>query len=242
MNILDLLTYDTEREAHTTRIYGVVVGVVTNNEDPEKLGRVKVRFPWLNDEDESTWARIATLRAKQNVGTWFLPDVDDEVLVAFEHGDVRFPYVIGGLWNGVDTPPRDNADGKNNEMVIRSKLGHEFVFYDDANKGHIQLKTEQGHEIMLDDSAGSEKITIKDKTGDNSLTFDSAASTIEIKSGAKVVIVAAQEMEIKADSSLSIEARSIEIKGDSIKIESSGPMDVKSSAMLTVKGSLVQIN
>lgn len=242
MNILDLLSVDTEREAHTTRIYGVVVGIVTNNQDPDGLGRVKVRFPWLNDADESAWARIVTLRAKKNVGTWFLPDVEDEVLVAFEHGDVRFPYVLGALWNGVDTPPRDNGDGANNEMVIRSKLGHELVFSDEDSKGHIKMTTAAGHEITLDDASGSENITIKDKTGGNSMTFDSANNTIEIKSGAKVVIVAASEMEFKTDSSLSIEARSIEMKGDSVKIESSGPMEVKSSAMLTIKGSLVQIN
>lgn len=242
MNLFDLLTPEAARRAQTTQIYGVVVGVVTNNQDPEKLGRVKVRFPWLNDEDESAWARVVTLRAKKNVGTWFLPDVDDEVLVAFEHGDVRFPYVLGGLWNGVDTPPRDNEDGKNNEMVIRSKLGHEFVISDEDGKGRMQLKTAEGHEILLDDTAGSEKITITDKNGENSLVFDSAKNEIEIKSGAKVVIVAASEMSFKADSSLSIEARSIEIKGDSVKIESGGPAEVKSSAMLTLKGAMVQIN
>ena len=97
MNLLDMLSPETERDTQTDKIFGVVVGIVTNNEDPEKLGRVKVRFPWLSDDNESHWARIATLRARLNVGTWFLPDVDDEVLVAFEHGDVRFPHVLGDL-------------------------------------------------------------------------------------------------------------------------------------------------
>lgn len=237
-----MLTIETEREAHVDKIFGVVVGIVTNNEDPEKLGRVRVRFPWLSEDNESNWARIATLRAKANVGTWFLPDVDDEVLVAFEHGDVRFPYVLGGLWNGVDTPPRDNADGKNYEMVIRSKLGHEVILYDEDGKGYVEIKTAAGHDIKLDDTSGSEKITIADKSGNNTMTFDSSANSVEIKSGAKIIVQAASEMQIKADASLSIQSSQIEIKGDMIKIESSGPLDVKSSAMLTLKGSLVQIN
>jgi uncharacterized protein involved in type VI secretion and phage assembly len=140
MNILDLLLPETESESRAGKIFGVVVGVVTNNQDPEKMGRVKVRFPWLNETDESHWARVATLMAGKDRGTWFLPEVDDEVLVAFGHGDVRFPYVVGALWNGVDTPPRDNDDGKNNERVVKSRLGHELIFGDEGGKGRWRLR------------------------------------------------------------------------------------------------------
>jgi uncharacterized protein involved in type VI secretion and phage assembly len=133
MNLAELLQYPEGQAAHDGRVFGVVVGVVTNNQDPDKLGRVKVRFPWLSQDDESYWARIAVLMAGNNRGAWFLPEVDDEVLVAFEHGDVRMPYVLGALWNGVDAPPRDNSDGKNNQRVIRSRSGHELVFNDDSD-------------------------------------------------------------------------------------------------------------
>ena len=83
----------------------VVVGRVVNNKDTEGLGRVKVKFEWLSDLNESAWARIAAPTAGKDRGIYFLPEIDDEVLVAFAHGDVRFPYVIGSLWNGVDVPP-----------------------------------------------------------------------------------------------------------------------------------------
>jgi uncharacterized protein involved in type VI secretion and phage assembly len=84
------------------RITGVVIGIVTNNQDPDRLGRVKVRFPWLSGGTESHWARVATPMAGNGRGLYFLPEVDDEVLVLFERGDVRFPFVIGALWNGKD--------------------------------------------------------------------------------------------------------------------------------------------
>ena len=84
------------------RFYGVVVGIVTNNQDPDNMHRVKVRFPWLNQDHESNWARVATSMAGNGRGAYFLPEVDDEVLVAFEHGLIDQPYVIGSLWNGKD--------------------------------------------------------------------------------------------------------------------------------------------
>jgi len=160
MNILDLITAAAQQPG-TDRIYGVVVGVVTNNQDPDKLGRVKVRLPWLTGDYESNWARVATLMAGKERGSFFLPEVDDEVLLAFEHGDVRFPYVIGALWNGVDKPPRTNADGKNNQRAIKSRQGHELIFDDSDGKEQVEIHTKAGHQILLDDSSGQEKITIK---------------------------------------------------------------------------------
>ena len=84
---------------------GVVIGLVTNNQDPDGQGRVKVKFPWLSDDQESNWARLAMPMAGKNRGLFLLPEVGDEVLVMFEQGDVNHPYVIGAVWNGADTPP-----------------------------------------------------------------------------------------------------------------------------------------
>src|ERR1700750_1699162 len=91
--------------AAPTRLHGVVIGIVTNNQDPDGMHRVKVRFPWLNLDDESHWARVATPMAGDKRGAYFLPEPDDEVLVAFEHGSLEHPYVIGSLWNGKDKAP-----------------------------------------------------------------------------------------------------------------------------------------
>src|SRR5262249_55069754 len=120
--LLDLLM--TRQGDERDRIYGVVVGVVTNNQDPDKLGRVKVKFPWLSADHESGWARIACPMAGNGRGFFFLPEVDDEVLIAFEHGRVEFPYVVGSLYNGKDKPPGDNGDGKNNLRSLKSRSGH----------------------------------------------------------------------------------------------------------------------
>lgn len=235
MNILDLLQPpEPESGSRAGKVYGVVVGVVTNNQDPEGMGRVKVRFPWLNQTDESNWARVATMMTGKDRGTWFLPEVEDEVLVAFEHGSVEFPYVIGSLWNGKDTPPRDNADGQNNERVIRTRLGHELVFGDKDGEGKVEIKTKAGHQILLDDASGSEKITLVDKSGNNKIELDSAAGSVAVTGDMKLSIKA-QQIEITADTSLTLKSQQIEISADAAAT-------VKSSSMLTLKGSLVKIN
>ena len=235
MNFLDLLlSPEVKAESRAGKVYGVVVGVVTNNQDPEKMGRVKVKFPWLNDTDESNWARVATMMAGQDRGTWFLPEVDDEVLVAFEHGDVQFPYVIGSLWNGKDTPPRDNADGKNNERVIKSRAGHELIFGDEDGKEKVEIKTKAGHQLLLDDTSGSEKITVVDKSGSNKIEMDSAAGNVSLTAQTKLSLKAMQ-IEITADSSLTMKGAQVEISADA-------DLKVQSNAMLTLKGALVKIN
>src|ERR1700712_2160187 len=105
------------------RWYGCHVALVTSLVDPDSQGRIKVTLPWSADgkgERYDAWARVATLFAGNNRGSWFMPDVDDEVLVVFEGGDVRRPCVIGGLWNGTDAPPA-SADANNVKKVIRSR-------------------------------------------------------------------------------------------------------------------------
>ena len=212
---------DVEAESRNSGINGVVVGIVTNNNDPQGMGRVRVRFPWRGDDDESYWARVATLMAGEDRGTFFLPEVDDEVLVAFDHGNINHPYVIGALWNGVDTPPETNADGKNNIRTIKSRSGHEIIFDDnhEQNSEKIVIHTNAGHTILLDDSAGAEKIEIKDKTDNNKITIDSVQNSINIESA----------MELK-------------IKANVVEIEGTTSLTLKSNAALTIQGLPVKIN
>lgn len=234
MNMIELLSKDLDHHERAGKIFGVVIGVVTNNQDPDKLGRVKVSFPWLDDQDESNWARIATTMAGNNRGTFFLPEVDDEVLVAFDHGNVEKPYVIGALWNGVDAPVRDNADGKNNLRVIRSRAGHEVILNDEAGKEQVEIKTKAGHQFLLDDTSGSEKIAIVDKSGNNKIEIDSAQNSIAISAQTKITLKA-PTVEITADTEMTVKSAKVEISSD-------GPATLKSSAMLTIKGSMVKIN
>lgn len=211
MSLLDLI----EEKKTESKVYGVVIGIVTNNNDPENLGRVKVKFPWLSSDDESNWARVASPMAGKERGMTFLPEVDDEVLVAFEFGDINMPYVIGSLWNGVDKPPYGNDDGKNNIRIIKSR---------------------SGHVIKLDDTEGEGKIEISDKENKNMIIID-----IKEK---KISLTSEKDIEISApNGKVTIEAQDIEAKATaSAKIEASSTMDLKASGTMTVKGATVNIN
>jgi uncharacterized protein involved in type VI secretion and phage assembly len=213
VNLFEALTE--ERDEQATRVSGVVVGVVTNNRDPDGMGRVKVRFPWLSDQDESNWARVASPMAGKERGCYFLPEVDDEVLVAFEHGDVRFPYVVGALWNGKDAPPATNDDGKNSVRVIKSR---------------------SGHVVRLTDEDGKEKIEIVDKSTKNSIVFDTSQNTITITSDKDIVLAAAQ-------GTIKLDAQQVEIKSSAgTKIEAGANMDLKATGQTNVKGATVNLN
>lgn len=200
---------------------GVAVGIVTNNQDPDGLGRVKLKFPWRGSGDESHWARVATLMAGPEMGSFFLPEVGDEVLVAFEHGEVEHPFVVGCLWNGRQKPPDSNADGKNNIRIIKSRSGHEIILDDNSEqkKEKIEIRTRAGHRIVLDDAAGAEKIEIVDKAGSNSIIIDSVRNSITIECG----------MQLK-------------LKANTVEIEGSASLTLKSNAALTIQGLPVKIN
>lgn len=188
MNGLDLLMPNNQNH----HFYGVTVGLVTNNQDPEGLGRVKVKFPWLSGAEESYWARVVSLMAGNDRGIYFLPEVDDEVLVAFEQGDMSFPYILGAVWNGKDKPPVNNDDGKNNQRLIKSR---------------------SGHIIVLDDTDGEEKIIIKDKTGNNQIVIDSKENTMNIKVDKDLTIETKGKISLKSsDDDISIECKNLSIK------------------------------
>jgi uncharacterized protein involved in type VI secretion and phage assembly len=216
MNLLEVLADpDAQQDARNHR-YGVVIGVVSNNKDPDKLGRVKVKFPWLVDDDESDWARIVAPMAGAGYGVSFLPAVGDEVLIAFAHGDPRAPYVVGGLWNGKDKPPSEKDGDGNNRLLI--------------------IKSRSNHVIILDDTPGSEKIRIEDKTGGNKLVIDSSAKTLSIQVDG--------DIQLKASSGkIVLDAQSVEIKASQdAKVTAGSTLDIKGSAATTIKGTPVNIN
>lgn len=211
-SLIDTLAPGTGQGSGKT--YGVVVGIVTNNQDPDKMGRVKVKFPWLSDDQESWWARIATPMAGGSRGAYFLPEVNDEVLVAFEHGDMRFPYVVGALWNGKDSPPTTNDDGQNNIREIKSR---------------------SGHIIRLDDTSGNEKIEILDKTGSNSLTIASSDNSITLTCNGRMKLQA-MGIDISSQADINIEAQT------TMAVKAGATMDVNANAIMTIKGAMVKIN
>jgi uncharacterized protein involved in type VI secretion and phage assembly len=161
------------------RWFGVYPALVSENSDPDGLGRIKVRLPWAPDaggEKYEAWARVATLMAGRNRGSWFMPDVDDEVLVAFEAGDPRRPYVVGALWNGTDTPPA-GADpaATNHRKVLRSRSGLTITMDDADFQPQLTLETPAGQRLTLADGDG--RIEIRDANG-NSIVLGAAGVTV----------------------------------------------------------------
>jgi uncharacterized protein involved in type VI secretion and phage assembly len=188
--------------------YGVTIGLVTNNKDPDKLGRVKVKFPWLSEQEESNWARVLSPMAGAGRGFYFLPEVNDEVLVAFEHGQVEFPYVLGALWNGKDKPPGNNDDGKNNQRLIKSR---------------------SGHVIILDDTEGKEQIIIRDKTQKNEIVIDSKTNAMTIKVEQDLSI------ETKGKISLKSSGGDLAIECNNLNIQAKQNCEIKANAQVSVQ-------
>lgn len=160
------------------RLYGVFPALVTDIKDPDGQGRVKISLPWWPDPQGAVcelWARLATLMGGNNRGSWFIPDVSDEVLVAFEHGDPRRPYVLGGLWNGSDKPPESmDGAGNNYKKVIRSRNGVQITIDDQDGQENLILETPGGQKVTLMDGPGS--VEIIDSNG-NSVRFESSGIT-----------------------------------------------------------------
>lgn len=179
------------------RLYGVYPALVTDVQDPDAQGRVQVRLPFVEESDGGSalaWARLATLMAGAGRGSWFIPEVDDEVLVAFTAGDPRRPVVIGALWNGVDTPP-ESMDSANNLRSLTSRSGHVLRFDDSAGAEKVELKTQGGHTFTVDDAAGG-TVTLSHSNG-ATVKMD-AAGNIEIDANLRVTVQAPAGLEITA--------------------------------------------
>ncbi len=169
------------------RFYGAYPALVRDIKDPDGQGRVKVSLPWSPDglgASYEAWARVATLMAGNDRGTWFIPDVNDEVLVVFLGGDARHPCVIGGLWNGQDKTPQ-SMDGAGNNYVkkIRSRNGVQVTLDDTDGQEKLVLETPGGQKVTLKDGPGS--ISLEDSNG-NSIKLESAGITVT--ASAKVTV------------------------------------------------------
>jgi phage protein D len=214
--------------ASRTRIYGVVVALVTDNKDPDNNGRIKVQYPWLDEDAVSYWARIARPSAGKDYGFVWIPEVDEEVVVAFEHGDLNFPLVIGSLWNGKDKVPSALANGiSDNGKITRHAIvspgGHEIVFYDKSDDAGIQITTkDKKYRIVL---GSSDKRMVIYAEGD-----------IRFESKGKIEMKSAKDFSIAAEGAIKIEGK------QTLDLKSSSNMTVQSQAQVTIKGSKVGVN
>jgi uncharacterized protein involved in type VI secretion and phage assembly len=212
-----------------------MVAIVTNNKDPDDRGRVKVKFPWLSEDVESDWCRMLGVGGGPETGIYWLPEVNDEVLVGFENGDIGRPVVLGGLWNGEDKPPApiDQVvkNGKVHQRIWKTRGGHVLKFVDESEVG-VFLETSGGHKLILDDDGGE----IRAETpGGQVIVLDDNRSTVSVESGG--------DFTLKSGGNLTIEAGAmLELKGQTFNLNANAAGEVKAGATLQVQGSLVKIN
>jgi len=226
------------------KISGVVPALVTNIQDPEKLGRVKVKMPWLDEAFESTWARPVLPGAGAGRGMVVLPEVNDEVLVAFGQDDFQNPYILGGLYNGKDKPDKPWAD------------------HIDGGAGKIKRRawaSRKGMCVEFFDTDGQEKVQVTSNSGAQRITLLQTTKGIEIVSEGPIEITAKQGVNVtaKQDVKVTTGTGNVEIKGMNVKVEATTNLELKgaqvkltgqattevsSSGVTTVRGSLVKIN
>lgn len=194
MSLFDLTPAEalyTDRHPHGWggRWYGAHPAQVLDLVDPEGQGRVKIALPWAPDGEGQryeAWARMTTLFAGNDRGSWFMPELGDEVLVLFQGGDPRWPFIVGGLWNGQDKPP-ESASAANDLKVIKSRNGLVITLDDQAGQERIQLETPGGCKLTLKDGPG--RVTLEDGNG-NSVQLEPAGITVT--AAAKVTVNASQ--------------------------------------------------
>jgi uncharacterized protein involved in type VI secretion and phage assembly len=193
--VLDAYLDDRVSTGFGGRFYGVYSAIVTDNQDPEGLGRVRVRLPWAPDGGAGydVWARVSTMMAGRNRGTWFIPDPEDEVLVTFAAGDVRWPYILGGLWNGQDTAP-ESIDANNSIKSITSRNAVKITLDDSDGQEKLILETPGGQKVTLSDGPG--KVEIVDANG-NTIKLESSGITI---TSSATVTVQASTLDVSAGS------------------------------------------
>ncbi|MCD9025831.1 phage baseplate assembly protein V [Cohnella sp. NL03-T5] len=222
-------------------INGVMVATVTNNKDPDGLNRVKLKFPLRENSHETDWAPITSLMSGSSMGTLFVPEVGDEVLVAFHLGNLNQPFVIGSLWNSTNKPPA--KDDANNLRKIYSRAGHELIFDDTANAGKVTLKTKKGIKLEIDDQ--NEKITLGTKSDAQSVVLaGSTAGTVTIKSGTnKITIDNKGDISIESTKAITIKSTQINLEATAtMKVKAGAKLDLISDGMVTIKGAMVKIN
>ena len=246
------LTSGGHRPGH--RQPGVVIAQISDTQDPEQAGRVKLTFPWLSDDYVSDWARTVQLGAGKNRGWTVLPEVGDEVLVAFEQGDFSRPTVLGGLYNGVDTMASgptdviDSSSGAVNRRSMVSRNGHRIDLLDANGKTEgISLVTAGDKLFLKMDQVGT-TITVHSDgkvvvEGTQGITLDAASAPLDLKAG-KISLQATQGVTVDGGGgAVSVTAgSSLSLTGVTTKLEGSGNCEVKGGGMCTVSAAMVKIN
>jgi uncharacterized protein involved in type VI secretion and phage assembly len=201
---------------------GVVEAIVLDNVDPDQLGRIKVKFPILPDAPESYWARLVMPMAGRERGWMTIPEIDDEVLVAFVHGDFNHAIVLGSLYNGVDTPPYANEDTENNLRVFQSRSGHRMTF---------------------DDTEGAERMELILHNEEIRVIWDSTEKVLSVYSGKDIIVEAVETISFKCKDFILEATNSISFdSGTTTEITTGTSCEVDGGTSLTLSAAMTNIN
>ncbi len=213
-----LISEEMQARERLDRWYGIFIGLVTNNNDPTKQGRVKVRFPWLDDHGESDWVRLAGIGSSSESGVTMLPNVDDQVLVAFEHGDFNRPIIMGSLQQetGEDTETV-TENGRTVRASWRTSGGHNMTMAHNSRENFLQINTNSGHSVRLDEtaqklvitSAGGHKIVLDDRTRQISIE---SAGDVSVQSKGNVAVQAGRDLNLTAVGRLNLRGAQINLQ------------------------------
>ena len=178
------------------RYYGVYEALVSDVNDPANEGRVKIKMPWFDEQMETEWCRVRQFYAGNGYGAFFVPEVGDEVLIAFIQGDMRQPIILGGLYNGNDKPP-SHRDDQTDQKLVRTKGGHEFLLDDSSGKERVRITTQGGHQLDLSDADNTVSVTT---SGGHTIKLEDAGGQITVQtSGGQSITMSPGTITLQAD-------------------------------------------
>jgi len=263
MGIYDLLDgaitkKDSRNEAGEPVIHGVMVGVVVENNNKDYPGMVKVEMLVREAKRNiSDWMKLVNLYGGSEWGSYVVPEVGDEVLVVFEQGNINRPYVIGSIYKANDKLHKKSFNENNHIKKFKTRGGHEVTFYDEEDKGYIDIKTKKELNIRVDDNKNVIKVTDKDGNnfiqidvenskitveGKNKLLLNSNSSKIHIEGDSNNITAKSAAIKIEGSNSIKLKAQSLDIEAGMVNIKASNVLNMKSDGVANLKGSVVKIN
>lgn len=240
------------------RMFSVTTGKVVKNWDDKHPGMVQVEiFLGEGGKNRTDWVRVAQPYAGKEFGFYFLPEVGDEVVLAFNLGDRDHPIVIGSLWSQLNPVPQDAATEKNETKTLRTKGGNELAFSDTPDKEALLLHTKGNLTLMMEDEPV--EIRLCDEKQKNILTINGKDGVVTVKAEKKIVLnvgggsltldgqgkkatLKMDTVSIEAGQSLNLKGQNVKVEGSMMKVSSSGNLEASASGMLTLKGSMAKIN
>lgn len=245
-------------EQNTDKMFSIATGIVKENYSKNFPGMVKVEIVMREKNHNLTdWIRVCMPYAGNGYGAYLLPEVGDEVIIAFDYGDINRPFVIGSLWNGKDKIPEKTVTEKNDVKKIRTKGGHEIIFTEEKGKEKLEIHTPKNLKIYLNDE--KKLIEITDDKGDNQISIDGEGGKINVKAKTQILLdtggqqvnvdgqgksisIKADTINIEANNSIKIKSQMLNVEGQSTTVKAGGTMDISSNAVLNIKGTPVKIN